>query len=95
MFRKHPQQIEKLVLGIVRNSGLETPLLQRRAMNLWDEVAGPLVAQYTTEKRIDNQTLCVKIQNPALRSELAMRKSELVRQINQRVGAQVICDIRL
>lgn len=94
MFRQHPQQIENLVLGIVRGNGLETPLLQRRALAAWDEVAGPVASKYTIEKKIVNQTMYVRLQNPALRSELVMRKSEIVRQINERVGAQIIYDIR-
>lgn len=95
MFRRHPEQIENLVRTIMRQNGLETPLLQRRLLDAWDEVAGATVARYTVEKRIVNQTLWVSIQNPALRSELSMRKSELVRNLNNKVGGQVITDIRI
>ena len=95
MFRQHPQQIEKLVRSIVRANGLETPLLQRRVIAAWDEVAGPLVARYTVDKRIQNQTLWVRIQNPAIRSEVSMIKTDLMRQLNAKVGSNVIYDIRI
>ena len=50
--------------------------------------------KYTGEKFIRNQTLYVKILNPALRADLSMGRSLLVRRLNEKVGAQVIVDIR-
>ena len=95
MFSKHPQQIENIIRSIVRQNGLETPLLQRRLLNAWEEVAGASVAAYTTDKAIRNQTLWVKINSPAMRSELSMIRAELVRKLNNKVGGQVICEIRI
>lgn len=80
---------------IIRQNGLETPLLQRRLVESWDKVAGEVIARYTTEKFIRNQDLCVHIENPALRSEVSMMKEELVRKLNNAVGGQVIREIRL
>nr|QJR97962.1 hypothetical protein Prevot99_1210 [uncultured Prevotella sp.] len=95
MFRRHPLEVEALVRQYLRANGLETPLLQRRLIQLWDEVAGPVVVQYTEEKKIRNQTLWVKIQNPAVRADLQMRRTALVVQLNNLVGAQIITDIRV
>ncbi len=94
MFRKNPQEVDNIVSLILRSNGLETPLLQRRLLNSWDEVVGESIAKYTIEKTIRNQTLWVKINNPALRSEIQMKRSLLVSQLNMKVGAQIICDIR-
>ena len=94
MFRKKPQEVDNIVSLILRSNGLETPLLQRRLLNSWDEVVGESIAKYTIEKTIRNQTLWVKINNPALRSEIQMKRSLLVSQLNMKVGAQIICDIR-
>lgn len=95
MFRRHPLEVEALVRQYLRANGLETPLLQRRLIQLWDEVAGPVVAQYTEDKKIRSQTLWVKIQNPAVRADLQMRRTALVVQLNNLVGAQIITDIRV
>jgi len=94
MFRKKPQEVDNIVSLILRSNGLETPLLQRRLLNSWDEVVGESIAKYTVEKTIRNQTLWVKINNPALRSEIQMKRSLLVSQLNMKVGAQIICNIR-
>ena len=78
----------------LREEGLETPLLQHRLIEAWEEVAGKTVAKYTTEKYIQNQTLFVKISNPALRQDLSMMRSQLVRRLNEKVESMVISDIR-
>ena len=80
---------------IIRQNGLETPLLQKRLIEAGDNVVGEIIAKYTTEKYIRNQDLCVHIENPTLRYEVGMMKTELIRKLNNAVGSQVIRDIRL
>lgn len=95
MFRKKVIPLSEVLSQIMRNNGLETPLQQKRVVDLWEEVAGPLSARYTTEKFIKNQTLFVKIMNPALKADLMMRRTELQQLLNAKVGAFVIKDIRI
>ena len=95
MFKRQVQTIGEVLNRLLRQEGLETPLLQRRLIDNWDEVAGSMAARYTTDKFIKNQTLFVKISNAALRQDLSMMRSELVVKLNQSVGAQIITDIRI
>ena len=78
----------------LREQGLETPLMQKRLVEAWPEVAGPVVVRYTLNTYIYNQTLFVRLSNPALRSDLSMMRGELVKKLNDVVGEQVITDIR-
>lgn len=78
----------------LRSQGLETPLLQKRLIESWPEVAGEAIAHFTTGVTIYNQTLFVRLQVPALRADLSMRRQEFVQKLNQHVGAQIIADIR-
>ena len=94
MFRRKPQLISEVLKRFMRDEGLETPLLQKRIIDSWDEVAGEVVARYTQEKFIKNQTLMVKITNPALRSDISMMRSLLVQRLNAKVGTFVISDIK-
>lgn len=95
MFRRDVKSIADLLNMYLRHEGLETPLLQRRAVDAWDKVVGAGVVRYTGEKFIKNQTLYVKITSPALRQDLSMMRSQLVRRINEAVGSQVIADVRV
>ena len=94
MFKRDVLQVRELVMRNLRVLGLETPLLQKRLMESWPAVAGEVIARYTTEVKIHNQTLYVRLRLPALRTELGMRRQEFVTKLNACVGAQVITDIR-
>ena len=93
MFKRNVQSIKELVLQALREQGLETPLQQKRLVELWPQVAGPVVARYTMNTYIYNQTLYVRLSNPSLRSDLSMMRQELVTKLNDAVGEQVITDI--
>ena len=94
MFKRPVISAREIVQQVLREQGLETPLLQRRLMDAWPMVAGTLTASYTLNTYIYNQTLYVRLSNPALRADLSMRRQELVGKLNAAVGAQVISDIR-
>ncbi|WP_279170109.1 DUF721 domain-containing protein [Prevotella denticola] len=94
MFRRKVQPLDDVLNQFLRQGGLETPLLQKRLLDAWDSVAGTVVARYTQEKFIRNQTLFVKLQSPALRADLSMMQSELVKKLNAAVGAMVITGVR-
>ena len=95
MFRREVKPLGEILMKLLRDEGLETPLQQKGLLDAWATVAGPMVARYTTEKFIKNQTLLVKITNPALRHDLTMMRTQLVRRLNEQVGALVITDIKV
>ena len=94
MFRRDVKNIKDLVMQNLRENGLETPLLQKRLVDAWPEVAGPSVARFTREVSIYNQVLYVKLSSPVLRTELSMRRQTFIDQLNHIVGARIITDIR-
>jgi predicted nucleic acid-binding Zn ribbon protein len=94
VFKREVLSISDVLSQFLRREGLETPLLQRRLIDSWGKVAGEITEKYTAEKFIRSQTLFVRIVNPALRSDLSMMKSELIRKLNEEVGSQIIWDIR-
>lgn len=94
MFRRKVRSIQELLPQILRHEGLETPLQQQRLLSAWDEVVGKPIAQYTSERFIKNQTLFVKVLSPALRADLTMGRSLLVKRLNEKAGGQVIFDIK-
>ena len=79
MFKREVQSVKDLILQAMREQGLETPLNQKRLVEAWPEVAGPVIARYTLNTYIYNQTLFVRLSNPALRSDLSMMRQELVK----------------
>lgn len=94
MKRREAHDITQLLNLYLREEGLETPLNQHRLMAAWPEVAGKVVAKYTRDLKIYNQVLVVHLNSAALRAELQMRRSELMKQLNDKVGSIVIYDIK-
>jgi predicted nucleic acid-binding Zn ribbon protein len=95
MFKREVKSLDELLNRFLREEGLETPLLQQRVVNAWEQVAGPMVARYTTEKFVKNQMLFVKITNPALRQDLSMMRAQFVKRLNAAVGSSVVTDVRV
>ena len=95
MFKRQVQSLSEVMHQLLRQDGLETPLRQKRLLDAWETVTGSMVARYTGEKFIKNQTLHVKITNPALRQDLSMMRSQLLKRLNAEVGAMVISDIHI
>lgn len=94
MFRKEVKSIGELILKNLRAQGLETPLQQKRLKAAWPEVMGEMIAGYTQDLYIRNQTLNVRLTSPALRADLSLMRLEIVKKLNAAVGSQVIADIR-
>ena len=94
MFKRDVKTLDEILKRLLRSEGFETPLLQKRLMDSWDSVVGSSIAKYTGEKFIKNQTLFVKILNPALRQDLSMMRSKIVKHLNDNVGAMIISDIK-
>ena len=57
-------------------------------------MAGEVIAGYTLNTFIYNQTLYVRLSNPALRADLSMQRQEFTNKLNAIVGEQIITDIR-
>lgn len=95
MFRREVKSVADVLQQLLREEGLETPLQQKRLIDSWETVTGRIVARYTTEKFIQNQTLYVKIVNPASRQDLAMMRQQLVKRLNEQVGSFIISDIKV
>lgn len=95
MERRKEEHIGDVVMRFLRQQGIETPLNEHRLMSIWYSVVGDESNRQTEDLRIYNQTLYVQIKSAALRSQLFMQRSNLVKQLNDLVGADVIHDIVL
>lgn len=95
MFKRDVLPLDEVLRKFLREEGLEVPLQQKRLIDAWEVVTGNIVSRYTAEKFIRNQTLFVKIINPALRQDLSMMRTQLVKRLNEQVGSFIISDIKI
>ena len=45
MFKRDVQSLKDVLLRNLREQGLETPLMQKRLVDAWPEVAGPVITR--------------------------------------------------
>jgi hypothetical protein len=61
----------------------------------WQRLMGNGVNNYTTEVRLQNDTLFVKLSSAVLREELCYGKEKIIKLINEELGKEVIKKIIL
>ena len=94
MRKSNTESIGTLLQRFLREEGLETPLNQHRLIRSWQDVLGQGIMRYTGDIFIRNQTLHVQIRSSVLKQDLMMSRANLVKRLNDHVGAQVITDIQ-
>lgn len=64
-----------------------------KALDAWKQVVGPFIASHTIDLSIKNHVLLVRVDSDVLRNELCYSKSLLLKNLNERVGKEVITEI--
>lgn len=94
MNRSEPQLLATILEEIKSRQNLTRRLAEQRAMELWDEVTGSVVASQTMLKDVRDRVLLVRLSSAALRQEISMSRSLLIGEINRMAGMDVINEIR-
>jgi len=93
--KSNQQTLGEVIQDFLRESGWQQKLDEVKIITEWDKVLGPTLAKYTEEVFIKNRQLHIRLKSATLRQELSYQKSELVKQLNNAVGKEVITDVIL
>jgi predicted nucleic acid-binding Zn ribbon protein len=80
------QALKKLDLG--------EAALEARAVMLWPDVVGPQLARATEAQKVQGGTLVVITRSSSWNQELSMQKTTLLRRYRERLGNDLIKDLR-
>ena len=83
------------LVAFLRESGLEKSVLEVQIEEAWPQVMGDVVTRLTRSVEVKDGMLIVKVNSAALKTQLFENRFELVRKLNEHVGAQVIHDCRI
>lgn len=83
------------LVAYLRESGLEKPVLEVQVEEAWPKVMGSVVTHLTRSVEVKDGMLFVKVSSAALKAQLFENRFELVRKLNEAVGAEVIRDCRI
>ena len=87
--------ITDAIVDFLRESGLEQPVLEVQMEEVWPQVMGETVSKLTRSVEVKDGMLIVHVNSAALKAQLFENRFELVRKLNDAVGAQVIRDCRI
>jgi predicted nucleic acid-binding Zn ribbon protein len=73
--------------------GFERKLKEMDVIAAWPELMGPAVAHRTTEIRIKDNILYLKLDSSVMREELQQGKSIIIQRLNEFAGIQLVKDI--
>jgi predicted nucleic acid-binding Zn ribbon protein len=89
------QSISGVLPALLRELGLEAGIMGWRAVREWPDAVGPQVARRARAVSFQTGTLFVEVDGSAWLQELSILKRDLVRRVNQRLGASIVQDISL
>ena len=87
--------ITDALVEYLRESGLEKSVLEVQVEEAWPKVMGSVVVGLTQSVEMKDGVLHVRVRSAALKAQLFENRFELVRKLNEAVGANVIKDCRI
>ena len=89
------QTLGEVIQDFLKESGWQKKLDEVNLITQWDKLLGSNLAKYTEEVFIQNDVLHIRLNSSTLRQELLYKKTDLIKDLNEMVGKQVISDIIL
>ena len=87
--------ITDALVDFLRESGLEQSVLEMQVEEAWPRVMGDTVTRLTRSVEVKEGMLIVHVNSAALKTQLFENRFELVRKLNEAVGANAIRDCRI
>jgi len=84
----------ELLGQLLKRYKLESGLRRGRALAIWPEVAGEMLARLTSPVKLERGELLVRVENATLAHQLTYQREELLRRYAARLGAGVVKEIR-
>ena len=88
------QSLKIAIDSMLKKFGIDNAVAQNEALNIWNEIVGKTVAKNTQPERVEHGVIIVKVSSPTWRQELYFQKKEIIEKLNNKIGKNVIKDIR-
>lgn len=93
--KDNSSSLTDVLVAYLRESGLEQSVLEVQVEEVWPQVMGDIVTKLTRSVEVKDGMLIVRVNSAALKTQLFENRFELVRKLNEAVGAEVIKDCRI
>ena len=79
---------------LVKNQ-LEEGVAKYQIAGIWAQTVGSAIARYTKRTELNNKKLTVYTSSPIVRKELMMLKTEIIEQINKKIGQDLVKEVEI
>lgn len=95
MSRHNEHSLKEAIDHLLKAYKLDDKMAEKRLIASWDSVMGAMIAKHTKDLSIRNKQLFVTLDSSALRNELSMAKTKIIKMLNDEVGQEVITEVVL
>ena len=92
---KNTHNVGDIIKKLMKNPKLSVKLDELDALAIWDEIMGEALLKYIIDRKIYKGILYAKLKSAPMRNELSYKKTEILQQINKRLGKLFLSDIVL
>lgn len=89
-----PKHIGEALRAAIKDLGFEKKLDQVRVVREWPHIVGENIARISQAERVYEDVLYVKVKSATWRTELLFQKRAIMQRIEEKIGANIIKDIR-
>lgn len=83
------------LVGFLREEGLEQYVFEAQVEEIWPKVMGETISKLTRSVELKDGVLILHINSAALKAQLFENRFDLVRKMNEALGANAIRDCRI
>lgn len=94
MRRIEPTSIGDVLRQTIHECNMEARLAEMRAITLWRPIVGDHLAKLCGTPTVNDRVMRIPVPGAALRHELTMSRSSIIKLMNERLGKEVIKEIR-
>jgi hypothetical protein len=85
--------IGEAIKMFLERSRLRDGLQAARIEEVWEQIMGKTVAQYTSRIRLVHQKLFIETPVAPLKQELMYQKSQIIARVNETFGSEVVKEV--
>jgi predicted nucleic acid-binding Zn ribbon protein len=93
--KHNAHSLKEVIDQLLKAYKLDDKLAERRLIASWESVMGAMIAKHTLDLYIKHKQLFVSLDSAALRNELSLAKTKIVKMLNDEVGTEVINEVIL
>lgn len=93
MSKHNEHSLKEVIDKLLKVYKLDDKLAERRLISSWDNVMGEMISKHTKDLYIKNQQLFVTLDSSALRNELSLAKTKIIKMLNDTTGQKVINEV--